>query len=215
MGRPRAFATDVVLDAAKDAFWGRGYEATSLADLEVVTGLSRSSLYQAFGSKRGLFEAALVRYREQQVDPVLVALEGSNAALAELQQYFSTLAAMFRADPKLAVRGCLVVNTMSELAGRDDTARAQAAAYHQRITAALANGLRGAAEQQDAEESPTSDNPRTLGEQGPDVEHRARVLCSAVIGALVTAHFDPEAAATLCEQLSADVSARPATAAVA
>jgi TetR/AcrR family transcriptional repressor of nem operon len=190
VSRPRAFDLPGVLDAARDAFWSRGYEATSLADLEACTGLSRSSLYQAFDSKWGLFEAALARYQERNVDPVLAALEHPDAGLEALRGYFAALAAALRAEPELAVRGCLVVNTMTELAGRDDRARTAAAAYHQRITAALANGLRGAA---------------TGAGSTMDVDRRARTLCSAVIGALVTAHFDPSAAAEVCDELTADL----------
>jgi TetR/AcrR family transcriptional regulator, transcriptional repressor for nem operon len=194
VSRPREFATDTVLDAVKDAFWRKGFEATSLADLEDCTGLSRSSLYQAFGSKRGLFEAALARYREQDLDPVLTDLERPGAGLAELRQYFTMLSDVLRADPELAARGCLVVNTMTELAARDEAARLAAVAYNQRVTAALANGLRGAA---------------TGAEQRGDADRRARVMCAAVIGALVTAHFDPKAAAALCQQLSADLTEVP------
>lgn len=190
MSRPRAFDTDAVLDAAKDAFWDKGYEATSLADVEASTGLSRSSLYQAFGSKRDLFDAALDRYREQNLDPVLADLERSGAGLPQLRAYLATLAAVFRADPVLAARGCLVVNTMTELGSHDLQARAAALAYHHRIAAALANGLRGAATDR-------------RGRAAADA--RARTLTAAVIGALVLAHLDPGAAADLCDQLAADL----------
>ena len=44
------------------AFWAKGYEATSLADLMDATGLHKGSLYQAFGDKHTLFLQALDRY---------------------------------------------------------------------------------------------------------------------------------------------------------
>ncbi|MEO6714384.1 MAG: helix-turn-helix domain-containing protein, partial [Mycobacteriales bacterium] len=69
MGRPREFDMATALDAAVDVFWERGYESTSVADLEIATGLSRSSLYQAFGSKRTLYQASLDRYKERQIYP--------------------------------------------------------------------------------------------------------------------------------------------------
>jgi len=44
MARPRSFDTDVVLDKAVEAFRSKGYKATSVEDLERVTGLRRASL---------------------------------------------------------------------------------------------------------------------------------------------------------------------------
>src|SRR5690349_18547185 len=59
VARTRSFTTADAVRAARDQFWEHGYEATSLADLERVTGLNRSSLYQAFGNKRQLFALAV------------------------------------------------------------------------------------------------------------------------------------------------------------
>lgn len=62
MGRPRSFDVDTVLEAAAGVFVRGGYEGTSIDDLVSTLGVHRGSLYQAFGSKRGLFVAALRRY---------------------------------------------------------------------------------------------------------------------------------------------------------
>ena len=62
MGRPRGFDEDAILEAAAGVFVRGGYEGTSIDDLVKALGLHRGSLYQAFGSKRGLFLAALRRY---------------------------------------------------------------------------------------------------------------------------------------------------------
>ena len=66
MGRVQTFETATAVAAARDLFWDRGYEATSVADLEDATGVQRSSLYHAFGSKRGLFDAVLAHTPESQ-----------------------------------------------------------------------------------------------------------------------------------------------------
>ncbi|OZC90718.1 hypothetical protein CH254_07335 [Rhodococcus sp. 06-412-2C] len=73
MGRTRSFDEAEVVASAAQQFRTNGYEATSLDDLLRVTGLHRGSLYQAFGSKRGLFLAALTR-TERDLDLMLVAL---------------------------------------------------------------------------------------------------------------------------------------------
>jgi TetR/AcrR family transcriptional regulator, transcriptional repressor for nem operon len=59
MGRNRSFDEQDVVAAACSAFVSTGYEGTSVDDLVAATGLFRGSLYKAFGSKRGLFLAAL------------------------------------------------------------------------------------------------------------------------------------------------------------
>src|SRR5689334_2515516 len=62
MGRPREFDEQAVLAPTHDIFWARGYEATSTRDLTARTGLTPSSIYAAFGDKRGLFRRALDHY---------------------------------------------------------------------------------------------------------------------------------------------------------
>jgi AcrR family transcriptional regulator len=62
-GRPREFDEDEVLRAALRVFWEKGYESTSLSDLLAAMGLTKSSLYKAFGSKEALFWRVVERYQ--------------------------------------------------------------------------------------------------------------------------------------------------------
>src|SRR5271165_1644944 len=62
IGRPREFDIDRALERAMELFWRQGYEGTSVADLTRELGLTRPSLYAAFGSKEGLFLKALDLY---------------------------------------------------------------------------------------------------------------------------------------------------------
>lgn len=66
MPRPRAFDDTVALDACVDQFWDRGFHATSTDDLCERAGLSRSSLYNAFGKKRDVYLRGIRRYGEVQ-----------------------------------------------------------------------------------------------------------------------------------------------------
>lgn len=61
-GRPRTIDREAVLDRAVEVFWERGYDGTSLDDLTRVMGISRPSLYAAFGDKRQVFLAAIDAY---------------------------------------------------------------------------------------------------------------------------------------------------------
>lgn len=70
-GRKRSFDRNVALDAAMNAFWGKGYDATTYDDLVAATGVNRPSLYAAFGDKGALFEAALQRYADGHAAPAI------------------------------------------------------------------------------------------------------------------------------------------------
>ena len=61
-GRPRKFDADQAIDAALKVFWQKGYEGASLEELTVAMGISRPSLYAAFGNKESLFRRVLDRY---------------------------------------------------------------------------------------------------------------------------------------------------------
>jgi AcrR family transcriptional regulator len=62
LGRPREFDTERALELAARLFWRKGYEGTSLSDLTETLGITRPSLYAAFGNKEKLFRLALARY---------------------------------------------------------------------------------------------------------------------------------------------------------
>lgn len=63
-GRPREFDMTSALDRAMHVFWKKGYLGTSLSDLTKAMGISRPSLYAAFGNKEELFLKTLLQYSE-------------------------------------------------------------------------------------------------------------------------------------------------------
>lgn len=64
IGRPRGFDADEALEKAMRVFWEQGYEGASLTDLTDAMGITRTSMYAAFGNKEDLFRKALERYTE-------------------------------------------------------------------------------------------------------------------------------------------------------
>ena len=66
-GRPREFCTEEALGAALQVFWQKGYEGASLTDLTEAMGISRPSLYSAFGNKDALFRQALDLYERDKM----------------------------------------------------------------------------------------------------------------------------------------------------
>jgi TetR/AcrR family transcriptional repressor of nem operon len=117
LGRPLEFDPERALDAAMHVFWSGGYEATSLQDLLKAMGLSKSSFYQAFGSKQQLFERCLGRYREKMATALLEKLNRSPSGQRFIMDVLYSVADEARGEGK--PRGCLVMNTASEFAQSD------------------------------------------------------------------------------------------------
>ena len=78
-GRPREFCTDKALTEALRVFWSKGYEGTSLTDLTEAMGITRPSLYAAFGNKEALFRQALDLYERDKLAYVGASLEKPTA----------------------------------------------------------------------------------------------------------------------------------------
>lgn len=66
-GRPREFCVDEALAAALHVFWSKGYEGASMTDLTEAMGITRPSLYAAFGNKEALFRKALDLYERDKM----------------------------------------------------------------------------------------------------------------------------------------------------
>ncbi|MFF4770600.1 MULTISPECIES: TetR/AcrR family transcriptional regulator [unclassified Streptomyces] len=62
LGRPRGFDAEEALERAMRVFWEKGYEGAGLSDLTEAMGITRTSMYAAFGNKEALFRKALERY---------------------------------------------------------------------------------------------------------------------------------------------------------
>ena len=78
-GRPREFCVDAALAAALRVFWSKGYEGASMADLTAAMGITKPSLYAAFGNKEALFHKALDLYEAEKLEYTRVALEQPTA----------------------------------------------------------------------------------------------------------------------------------------
>ncbi len=121
MARQKEFDRDEVLEKAMNLFWYKGYEATSVQDLVERMGINRGSLYDTFGDKHSLYLAALDRYSKTAAEQLQI-LEQTDAGLSAIYQFFHTLEAAFSTEEHC--KGCLMANSMVELALHDpQTAR--------------------------------------------------------------------------------------------
>ena len=177
MGRMPTFDRRAVVDAARDVFWQRGYAETGITELEDATGLTRSSLYNAFGSKRGLFDAVLGAYLDDVVRTRLRPLGGGDPGA--LEAYVEDMRAAIAADTPRARLGCLLLNAgSSPLASDDAEVRALVSGYASEMRAAIRAAV--------ADRRP---------DLAPDaVDSLASVCASLVVAALTLARADRDAA---------------------
>jgi AcrR family transcriptional regulator len=104
-GRPREFCVDSALGAALRVFWTKGYEGASLTDLTEAMGITRPSLYAAFGNKEALFRKALDLYEHDKLAYMTSALEAPTARGVAERLLGGALDLQLGSDPK----GCLGV----------------------------------------------------------------------------------------------------------
>jgi TetR/AcrR family transcriptional repressor of nem operon len=112
MPRPKSFDENTVLERAVELFRARGYEATSVADLETHLGLGRQSLYNTFGDKHTLFLKALDHYRQTMGETVVERLGRPDGGLDAIREFFQTTIRSLTGESCRS--GCLVANTITE-----------------------------------------------------------------------------------------------------
>lgn len=139
MARHREFEPDAALEQAMQAFWAKGYRATSLDDLCNVTGLSRSSLYATFGGKRALLHRSLERYEAQGLARIHAALERPLPVRDAIAGFIDELINRIVAGP--GRRGCFIGNCAAELARRDHATAIKVRRSLERIESAFAEAL--------------------------------------------------------------------------
>ncbi len=180
MARPREFETLDALEHAMRVFWAKGYQATSLRDLTGAMGLSKSSLYETFGSKHALFVAAIDYFIDTTIGRAEAGLDGAASAPAAIAELFDDVidAAVARDDR----RGCFICNCAVEVSPHDSEAAARVRAGLDRLERALQRAVdRG----QKAGDIRAEHDPGAL----------ARYLTSSLNGLRVVAKANPDRAA--------------------
>lgn len=112
-GRPRSFDVDAALDRALSVFWKHGFQGASLTELTDAMGLSKPSLYAAFGDKEALYLQALARYAKRWLEEPAAWLEHEPDGRRALEGFLRRVAAV-QADPALP-GGCFIINGTADL----------------------------------------------------------------------------------------------------
>jgi TetR/AcrR family transcriptional regulator, transcriptional repressor for nem operon len=131
MARPRTFDPDKVLDAARDIFWRKGFQATSLDDITAETGLTKPSLYAAFGDKTSLFLKILDRYHEYILARSQKILSSDPSARAAVGAWLTSF--LPHCSGAKGRRGCLSINTGADGGLEEAALRNSIASFNARL----------------------------------------------------------------------------------
>lgn len=145
-GRPREFDVDDALAAALGVFWAKGYEGASLNDLTDAMGITRPSLYAAFGNKEALFRKALDLYEREKLAYVSEALEAPTSREVARQMLCGALALL---TSQCEPRGCMRILNSVGCGPEADTMRADLNARRQSSSRALCARLQRASDEGD------------------------------------------------------------------
>ena len=128
MARPRKFIEQDAVDAARRLFNQTGYHGTSVDDLSRATGLSKGSLYGAFGDKETLFRRVFEEYCANSDEGAAARLEGpEDQALDRLRDWLRV------PDGYPGGHGCLLAKTTAELASENDAIAARSLAAYESL----------------------------------------------------------------------------------
>lgn len=153
-GRPREFDVEDALAAALRVFWSKGYEGASLTELTEAMGITRPSLYAAFGNKEALFRKALDLYEREKLVYMSSALEAPTArGVAERLLYGALEMQTSGSDPK----GCLGVISSVACGAEAESIKAEVLKRRASSDAALLARMERAKAEGDLPEHMTAD----------------------------------------------------------
>lgn len=112
-GRPKSFDVDTALDAFVDVFWTKGYQGTSVDDLQDAIGIKRGSFYAAFGCKDDVFDTVLERYWTEATEAGLSLLDGNDDPRMAIADFIRHIGRFMTQNTP---RGCLLLSSANEAA---------------------------------------------------------------------------------------------------
>lgn len=175
MARPRTFCEEKVINAAMNAFWQHGYDATSMCDLETATGLKRISIYNAFGDKEGMFLAALDMYHEQ--GKHLFQVEVPEAGLDGILALFTKISSDKKSDEPNHC-GCLMVNALLDLNKSSPAVKEKLLRFKQQVFNSFYKAL----------ENARAD--KIIDASDEEIRRKTEYLCGCLWGAIATIRID-------------------------
>jgi TetR/AcrR family transcriptional repressor of nem operon len=177
MARPRSFNPDEALDLARDVFWQRGFQGTSLDDITAATGLAKPSLYAAFGDKNALFLKVLDRYHQRIIANAERVLNEGPSARDAIERWLTGFVPF--CSGVRGSRGCLSINTAADGASEQKEVRKRVERFNRKLEQLLRDRLR-------------ADRAQFFGAFDPD--SAAHTIMAIYLGLMVMAKDAPDAA---------------------
>lgn len=118
MGRVIKFNRENAINWSMNEIWRKGFQHFSVKAVSEKLGITRSSFYHSFESREALFLEAFDRYFNDSPLSNLAMVSESTSPLHLLTNVFKETCFVRASDPEH--RGCLVVNSVSELVGVND-----------------------------------------------------------------------------------------------
>ncbi|EZP57586.1 Transcriptional regulator, TetR family [Delftia sp. RIT313] len=124
------------------AFWRRGYEGTSMADLVQALGIASARIYAAFGSKQDLFREAVQRYEAGDGGFADRAMAQEPRVRGALARVLRDAVATYTDDAHPL--GCMVVTAATNCAEENEAVAAWLAEHRRQRTQSLIDRLQRA-----------------------------------------------------------------------
>ena len=123
VGRKKTFDEDVVLKAAMDVFWEKGYIGASLSELTQRMGINKPSLYSTYGNKEALFIRATKLYCENKIECLSGLLKNAELPLKQRMKTYMMSIVSVQCESQKA-KGCYLVQCQTEVASGEIPAEA-------------------------------------------------------------------------------------------
>ena len=141
MARHARYDRDTALGKAVDLFWEKGYQGSSMKQIEQALDMRPGSIYATFGSKDKLFSEALAAYAARTGRDMAEHMSRYDSVVDGLQDYLRKLARSYGSGCKTPSRACMVVKTLLESSNTHPEIRAQAQNILKTVEASLASLL--------------------------------------------------------------------------
>ncbi|HET8800446.1 MAG TPA: TetR family transcriptional regulator [Marinobacter sp.] len=191
MARHARYDRKTALEKAIVLFWEKGYQGSSMKQIEQALDMRPGSIYATFGNKDGLFSEALATYAEQGGREMAAHMSGYESVLDGIQDYLRMVAADCGSGDTTPARACMIVKSLLESSHTQPAIKSQSLA----IMAAIESSFTALLEQ-----------AKTRGElaESTDCSRLARLFQAQLVGlrAVAERELGQEALAQLADDMA-------------